>query len=287
MNSPDPSCPLDIANKFYTVPHLRRFFIPLAVFNCVINSFSPVTSIGGSALLLVAVIKFPHLRDVPSNRLLASQAVSDLLIGILVQPFLTIKQVSFLVGDCVLVTPGNILNRFASYWIHVLLFSTCLNIFITVDRYICIAYSLRYQTIVTEKRVVRAIIASWIFSLVFTGPTYLPETTILTTAARMFSVLPPALLVIITFLCYSKMAKIARRHKRRIKAQTNSFPVPFEQDFQSTKTSLLMVGVIFLCYVPAIIMALSLYASKDVAFFEAMIPFVSTLASSIGRSYST
>ena len=280
MKSTDPAkCPLDVRNEFYTSPHLRRFFVPLTVFNCIINSFSPVTSVGGSALLLAAVIKFPHLREAPSNVLLASQAVSDLSSGVLVQPFLTVKQVSLLVGNCMFITPGNNLNRFASYWIHALLFSTCLNVcLITVDRYICIAYSLRYQTIVTEKRVLQAVSISWLFSLALAGPSYLSKITIFKATARILSVLTPSFLVVITFLCYSKMAMIARRHKRNIKAQMNSFQIPCEQDFQSTNTSLLMVGVIFLCYVPAIIMALSLYASKDVAYFEALIPFVSTLA---------
>jgi len=52
---------------------------------------------------------------------------------------------------------------------------------------------------------------------------------------------------------------------------------PTQQDFQSTKTALLMVGVIFLCYMPGVIVAFGLYANKDLAFLEAVKPFLATV----------
>ena len=277
MNRTDLFCPLDITNHF-TSPNLKRFYYPLVLLNCIIEGCLPITSVGGSALLLAVVIKFPQLREVPSNLLLASQAVSDLLIGLVAQPLMTVRHASFLLGDCLLEL-SNFWQNFASYWIHVLLYSSCLNIcLITVDRYICIAHSLRYQTIVFEKRVIRAISASWLFSLAFGLPVYLPETSIFRSAVRAFSAFPLALLVFITILCYFTMAKISRRHRRQIRAQININQGPTEQDFQSTKTTLLMVGVIFLCYLPAVIIALVFYASKNFEFLEATIPFIATLA---------
>ena len=283
MNTTDLNCPLGIANKFYTSPHLSRFYFPLSVFNCIIQACLPITSVGGSALLLAAVIKFPQLREVPSNLLLASQAVSDLLIGLLVQPLITARHISFLAGDC-LVLQNNFFKGFISYWVYALLFSSCLNIcLITLDRYICIAHSLRYQILVSDEKVIRAISASWLFSLAFatiqTVP-FLPGSTILYNSARAFSVVPPALLVIITFVCYFKLTKIARRHKRQIRAQMNVSQGPTEQDMRSTKTALLMVGVIFLCYVPAVCVRviLGLFASKNLALLEATRPFLATLA---------
>ena len=282
MNRTDPvSCQLDIINKFYTKPHLRWFFIPLAVLNCVVDGLLPITSVGGSSLLLVAVIKFPELREVPSNLLLASLAVSDLLIGLMVQPFLTARQISLLLGDCLL-SANNFLKFFASYSVHGLLFSSCLNIcLITMDRYICIAYSLRYQDIVTKERVVLVISVSWVFSLAFAtiqGLPFLPGTTILKTSARVFATIPPVLLVFILILCYFKVTKIARQHQRQIRAQMNVSNYTTQQDFQSTKTALLTVGVIFLCYAPAVIVVFGLYVSEDLASLEAVKPFLATLA---------
>ncbi|XP_078363877.1 trace amine-associated receptor 5-like [Oculina patagonica] len=281
MNRTDLNCSPDITNKYYTSPHLRRFFFPLAVLNCIIDGCSPITSVGGSALLLVAVIKFPQLREVPSNLLLASQAVSDFLIGLLIQPLITARHISFVLGDCLL-AQSNFLKAFASYWTHALLFSSCLNIcLITVDRYICIAHSLRYQTLVTEERVIRAIIASWSFSLVFASVQvvpFLPGSTVLRSTVRPFSVIPPTLLVLITFVCYFKMTKIARRHERQIRAQINQFLAPTEQDFQSTKTTLLMVGVTLLFCLPMVCVVIVLYASNNFELLEAVIPFVATFA---------
>lgn len=58
MNQTDENCSLDITNKFYTSLHLRRFLLPLAVLNCIIDSCLRITSVGGSALLLVAAPNF-------------------------------------------------------------------------------------------------------------------------------------------------------------------------------------------------------------------------------------
>ena len=283
MNSTDLNCPLDFTSKFYTSPHLSRFYFPLSVLNCIIDVCLPITSVGGSALLLAAVIKFPQLREVPSNLLLASQAVSDLLIGLLIQPLITARNIRVLLGHCFL-KQSNFLNGFSNYCAHSLLFSSCLNIcLITLDRYICIAHSLRYQTLVTEERVIRAISASWLFSLAFAtiqAVPFLPGSTILINTARAFAVIPPALLVIIALVCYFKMTKIARRHKRQIQAQMNAIQAPTEQDIRSTKTALLMVGVIFLCYMPGVClsMAFRFHGSKNPAMLEAIRMFIITLA---------
>ena len=282
MNRTDLNCPQDIyVNKFYTSPHLSRFYFPLSVLNCVIDSCLPITAVGGSALLLVAFIRFPQLREVPSNLLHASQAVSDLLVGLLIQPLITARHVTFLLGDCSL-TQSNFSNGFVTYWIHALLFASCLNIcLITVDRYICIVHSLRYHTVVTEEKVTRAISASWLFSLAFaiiqTVP-FIPGATILRSTARVFAIIPPALLVFITFFCYFKMAKIARRHKRQIRAQMNVYQGPTEQDFQSTKTTFLTVSLTLLLCLPTVVVVLGLYASKNFELLEAVMPFVASLA---------
>ena len=55
---------------------------------------------------------------------------------------------------------------------------------------------------------------------------------------------------------------------------------PTEQEMRSTKTALLMVGVIFLCYVPGVCVhiALGLHGSKNRALLEAVMQFVITLA---------
>lgn len=265
-------CSLDIAKDFYTLPHLRIFFFPLAVLNSVMDACLPITSVGGSAFLIAAVIKFPQLREVPSNLLLASQAVSDLLVGLLVQPLLTAVHVGYLRGNCL--TSREFLKSFFTYWIHALLFSSGINIcFITVDRYISIVYPLRHVAVVTERRVFRAIIANWLFSLLFAGVQVVPifpETT-----ARLFSIIPLVLLLSVTFFCYFKITRIARRHKRQLQGQTKAAQVPI--NFQSSKTAVMMVGVVILCYVPGMSVVVGLYANKNIVILEAVKPFVTTL----------
>ena len=63
------------------------YSVTLAVFGAVLTSLLPVFSTVGSALLVIVIIKFPQLRHIPSNILLASLALSDFLIGLFIQPW--------------------------------------------------------------------------------------------------------------------------------------------------------------------------------------------------------
>lgn len=131
--------------------NVQEFSFPLAVFGAVLCTLQPVVCIGGSILLLLVIIKFPQLRHIPSNLLLASLAASDLLIGVLVQTGRAAMSVYVLTTSESGSLP-NILQTgyFASFLLH----SSVLTIAaITVDRYISITRSLRYHLIVTESRV--------------------------------------------------------------------------------------------------------------------------------------
>ena len=130
--------------------NVREFSFPLAAFGAVLSTLLPVLSVVGSILLLLVIMKFSQLRHIPSNLLLASLATSDLLIGLLVQPYHSAMSVCALTtGDSGFLTdiPSSVPVYFASF----LGYSSCVNIaVITVDRYISIAYSLQYHSIVTS-----------------------------------------------------------------------------------------------------------------------------------------
>ena len=57
----------------------------IVIINCVFNSLLMLISIVGNALVLAAILKTPSLRS-PSTVFLCSLAVSDLLVGFVVQP---------------------------------------------------------------------------------------------------------------------------------------------------------------------------------------------------------
>ena len=57
----------------------------IVIVNCVLNAPLMLTSITGNALALAAILRTPSLRS-PSNVFLCSLALSDLLVGLIVQP---------------------------------------------------------------------------------------------------------------------------------------------------------------------------------------------------------
>ena len=128
--------------------NVREFSFLLSAIGAVITTVLPVLSIGGSGLLLIVITKYPQLRNVPSNLLLASLGVADLLIGLLVQPLHGAACVCVLFGKrCSFISFSNVHFYVGSF----LTYSSCLNIaFITIDRYICIVESLRYPAIMTK-----------------------------------------------------------------------------------------------------------------------------------------
>ena len=272
MNESDSNCGLHIIKKFYS----SQPFYSLAVLNCVIEGCLPITSVGGSILLLVAVFTFPQLREVPSNILLASQAVADLLIGLVIQPYLAARHAGFLVGICLL--PESAISKgFINFFFHAFPYFSALNIcLITMDRYISIAHSLRYLALVTEQRVFKAIAVAFLLALALAIVRAVP---VLNEATNgLASVVPALFLLITTVICYYKIARIANRHQRQIRAQMNAEQGPCERDFHSTKTTFLMVGTLYLCYMPAVCLKVGLSANKKQAMLEAVKPFIVTLA---------
>ena len=242
---------IDIGKRWQNV---REYSVPLAVFGAVLTSILPVLSIGGSILLLVVIMKFPQLRHVPSNLLLASLAVSDLLIGVLVQPLYAASCVCALTKEnCSL-----ILSTFLTYATFLLGYSSCLNItLITIDRYICIVESLRYLTIFTKTRAIQAIIISWVLSAVLPVMRIIPSFPI--TVKRFFQIIVISSVLLVIIFCYGKIFRISQHHRRHIVTQLQAVAQgPKRQEFQSAKTVFLVVGAVILSYAPVIAIQLLL-----------------------------
>ena len=129
------------------------------------------------------------------------------------------------------------------FFFHAFPYFSALNIcLITMDRYISIAHSLRYLALVTEQRVFKAIAVAFLLALALAIVRTVP---VLNEATNGFaSVVPALFLLITTIVCYYKIARIANRHQRQIRAQMNAAQGPCERDFHSTKTTFPMVGTL-------------------------------------------
>ena len=170
------------------------------IVNCVFNAFSAYTAIMLNILTIHAMRKTSSLTQ-PFKTLLLSLAVSDLCVGLLAQPLyiaIMINTTSSTIMASTIIT-----NLFitASFFLVVA---------ISVDRFLAIHLHLRYQELVTHKRVVVVVISIWILSVLF--PSFIFY-------LKPFHVVMAVIFgfcFIITGIIYSRMYFTARHHANQI-----------------------------------------------------------------------
>lgn len=135
----------------------------IQITNCAINVLLSYTAITLNTITILALRKTSL--SSPLKTLLLSLAVSDLGVGLLVQPLY--------VASFVMESEG---NSSASYYFVIksydmIVVFLCVASFLgvtalSVDRFLAIHLHLRYQAIVTHKRVVASVVSIWVLSAV-------------------------------------------------------------------------------------------------------------------------
>ena len=144
--------------EMYLSEHTNRNLVALV---CV-NSLAIIPTILLNALVIFVVATRRRLQT-NSNILLACLAGTDLLAGLVVQPILIavdVHRIFDLQSFCTLETVRTIVIFAQSYASlgHLVL--------ISIDRYIAIKDPLRYQEIVTKKRIKKAVRVAWAIAVV-------------------------------------------------------------------------------------------------------------------------
>ena len=181
--------------------------------------------------------------------LLLSLAVSDVGVGLIVQPFYISLLVKWLQQNNVGCNTAK-----AFYIIAHLFFNSSFSnvVAVSVDRFLAIHLHLRYQELVTHKRVVAVVISIWLFSafvslLVFWFP--------LDIYSLLISVIG-ILGLIVTTMVYIRIYLALRRHKNQIKVQqvqqvkqTGEF-AKFSSNIKSSVGVFYVYIVFLVCYLP-------------------------------------
>ena len=202
-------------------PHL------LIVLNSTVNIILMIVSIIANSLVIAAVWKTPSLRY-PSNLFLCNLALSDVIVGLIVEPFYLTVELLKMHGypkgdDCTLETAFSVIT-----------FLVCGVSFgnvtlVSMDRYMAIHYPLRYDTIVTIPRVYVLIISCWVLNAFFS--TIFPWNEVV--FGYLVTVVCAIFLTMSTII-HIKIYRIVRRHRGVIQAQ--------EQAVHSTNTEFNMTG---------------------------------------------
>ncbi|XP_044175973.1 adenosine receptor A1-like [Acropora millepora] len=249
-------------------------YIPL----CVLNTFFALTAIVLNSVTIHAIRKTSSA-SLPKNLrvLLLNLAFSDLSVGLVVQPIYIIRLTfpfESQEGDNLQITLSSLIG----------IAFVCASILgvlaLIVDRFLAVYLHLRYQEIVTPKRVASILILSWvistiIFSLFFIAQEY---------RAFLFRFLNVFLATCLTTiaLLHCKIYSIVRRHRFQIRAQQGSIQTDdetraiFERQKSSVSSAFYIYILLLACYMPNIFTKFVLSKSEE-RIFKLLLPYTITL----------
>ncbi|XP_078360791.1 melanocyte-stimulating hormone receptor-like [Oculina patagonica] len=253
------------------------------IVNCVLNAFLSITAIILNIVTIQALRKTSSLPK-PLKTLLLSLAVSDLGVGLLCHPLCIallvewMKQNAASNSNCALYT--TFVFSMGLFSVPTFFGVTALS----VDRFLAIHLHLRYQELVTHKRVVAAVISIWVFSSFFSLiRLWIPRNIFF---AIFICIAIVCLLT--TTLLYFKIYLAARRHKEQIEAlQVQQVAEPGDManvaSVSKSAVGTFYVYLVFLvCYLPqsgrfvALIVAGSTTATKGFSLFSWTLIFLNS-----------
>ena len=223
----------------------------MSIANCVFSSFVAHTAVMLNIVTMHAIRKTSSIPKTLKT-LLLSLAVSDVGVGLLVQPYyisLLIKHLQLIVPNC---------NTYKLFSLVSYLFCTASFlgvVAVSVDRFLAIHLHLRYQELVTHKRVVALVISIWVIS------TFLPF--LMLSIPRdiyvLIIVIGGTVGLVITTMVYIRIYLAVRRHKNQIQvlqvqqvAQAGEVAI-FSSLVKSAIGAFYVYLVFLLCYVPLFI----------------------------------
>ena len=208
--------------------------------------------------LVIVVIKTKRRLQTMSNILLASLAGTDLAMGLTAQPAFTASVISRLVdGSYSVFGTSRLLNDIKDANFVVLCFASIFHlVLISADRFVAMKYSLRYDTIVTKFRISVAAACSWFFPVIYAFIRFLVLPELMEKIMLGHIVVAFCLLAIIC--CHGSVYFVCRRHLIEIKSAQPSqeATAKFLRDRKAWKTTGIIVGALFMCYMPILLSAL-------------------------------
>ncbi|XP_022780071.1 melanocyte-stimulating hormone receptor-like [Stylophora pistillata] len=213
--------------------------------NSILNSLLSHSAIMLNIVTIYAIRKtssFPKTL----KTLLLSLAVSDIGVGCLVQPFYT----SLLIKNLVEEIPS--CNTFNMFGITLGLFSMASFlgvVAVSVDRFLAVQLHLRYQELVTHKRVVAVVISIWLLSVFLTSwILWVPFL-----VHSIFLIIFGLSFFLVTTTVYLKIYMTVRHHKKQIQSLQRLRQVEMANTVNVLKSALgiFYVYLVFVaCYLP-------------------------------------
>ena len=238
---------LDYTPTYTELKDLRSTFIT----NCIFNNFLTHTSIMLNIVTICAIHKTSAIAKTLKT-LLLSLAFSDVAVGLFSQPIYTFFLVKWLQLENINCNTYQVLN------ISGYLFSTASFlgvVAVSVDRFLAVHLHLRYQELVTHRRVVIVVIGIWVYSA-FLSLIILWE---LLSTRDLIRTISAAFGFIITLVVYIRIYQTVRRHKNHIQSMQIRDEAQSEEIKNLTVLIKSTVGIFYvylvflICYLPYLI----------------------------------
>lgn len=238
--------------KFEEYERLIRYHGTFMLFFCVLNfAFSLVATLG-NLLVIRALWKASSMPET-LKKLFLNLAVSDLAVGSIAQLMLGVIIAVMLKEET---SGGHAFNilcpTIITLFLFLLLTLASASFFtitvIALDRFLAISLHLRYEQLVTSKRVIFVLICVWLASVtvgsIFISMPYFN---------LMMIVIVELYGLLVTTVIYIYIYRIARYHKNRILSQfqlQNDHAMEVLREKKSAISALLVYIVLMVCYIP-------------------------------------
>ena len=222
----------------------------IVIINCVLNVPLMILSVIGNSVVLAAISKTPSLHS-PSLMFLVSLAVSDLLVGLVVQPVYIAYELTKLAS---LYQPMTTMATTAAG------VSLSTMTAISVDRFLALHYHMRYPNVMTVHRAMYTIAILWLLNLLVSFLAFWKV------AAYYFAIALSILIyLLISCVSYIRIYKLVRLHQLQIFAQQRAMgslnnQSNMLQSAKSAKNTFIYYTTMTLCYTP-------LFVAMTILFF--------------------
>lgn len=213
-----------------------------------INALLMAISIFGNALVLTAIWKTPSLRS-PSTIFLSSLAVSDLLVGFIVQPVFIATFQRFELGSALFLI-SNVMT------LSVCGVSISTMTAISVDRFLALYFHMRYPNFMSIKSAIYTSTTLWFLGIVFSGVRLISSE-----AFIVIGVVVIAACLLISSYSYLRVYLIVRRHQLQIHNQQQAVENLNAEDQlnvlrskKSAITTFIYYICMVICYSPSLIL---------------------------------
>ncbi|KAM9840800.1 trace amine-associated receptor 1-like [Aulostomus maculatus] len=235
-------------------PVTRTSSTMCVLLNLLLGSVSVIT-VCGNLLILISIIYFKQLHT-PTNYLILSLAVTDLLVGVVAFPV----GMKFTISSCLY--KYDVFCNVREIFDVTLSTASVLNLCcISIDRYFVVCQPLRYRTTITRNVVVIMILVIWSVSVLVAigfiiaeldreqcGEKCNIDVLLANTVGPVFSFYLP---LIIMVCIYVKIFLVAQKQARSIQNTTRkSGATVSKSERKATKTLAIVMGVFLICWTP-------------------------------------